>query len=434
MAETQLQNDGAIFRPSVRRAIYLVCILSAGAYLASMLWGRKLSGIEATPEDSYGNGPIGHRALAEFAEALGYTVLQNRSPNYGGPEAAMLFVSPGSEARVDGHLHRFEEALRARRDLGRPSLVVLPKWHITPGPAGAPPSTGAASPVPPERLSTVLRGVLGEAEAQGPEGQSSREQAPTKELLTLAEGESFELSGILGEFRIHTADLQLIARPPADSLVLLEGEAGALILEQNGVVLVSDPGFLLNYNLHRGDHGALIAALLERTGADTIVIDETFHGHGRSYSLGAALGEFPAILIVVQGIVLLMLLMASGMHRFGPPLKERPQDGGPGALIAVTGRVLADGTPFVNLAHFYLVALFDDLLHRNNANPEGLPVLEKARLADRFANRLGIASQAEGLLHQAGAVSKESEAFELVQEAHSFYRRLVPLNDQERTP
>lgn len=425
MAESQLQDDGSIFRPAVRRGVYIVCVLSAAAYLVSMLWGRRLSDIQATPQDSYGNGPIGHRALAEFAEGLGFHVLQNRSSNYAGPETPMLFVAPSTEARVDGHIHELWRSLDARRDADRPSIVVLPKWDMLTGPSGAPIAGEPAHPVAPGHLGQVLRAAL-----------SAPGQEPLEEdLLTVDEGETFQVTGLLGEFEVSAADLQVLKKPPANALVLLETEAGALALEHDGVLLLTDPGLLLNYNLHRSDHGALVAALLAYHTADTIIIDETFHGHGRSYSLGAALGEFPAILIVVQGIVVLLLLLASGMHRFGPPAGRRMRDGGPGALITVTGQVLADGTPSVNLVHLYLVALFDDLLHRNNTNPEGLPNSEKARLTDGIANRFGVPAKAEDLLLRAGSLPRgaDAEAFAVAREAHEFYRRLLPSRSQETT-
>lgn len=406
-----VEHPDDIFAPKVRRALTVALFVSAAAVVATLLYGAKFVSPQAGPTDSYGAGPLGHRAFAETMERLGIHVLQNRGDRYDRGSAPLLFLEPAKEARIEGRLRALDDAIASRRAAQLPTIVVLPKWTFA---IGLVPD-GAASRVSNTDIKAVVAAAL-------------PGEAATVALRDDAEGR-YLLEGPLGSFAVEAPGLQVLAAPPSGATVLLETEFGAVVVEApDGVVLVTDPDLIHSFNFHRADHAALWLALVERLGADTLVIDETFHGHGKVLSLREALGQFPPILLVVHGLLLLLLLFWMGGRRFGPPLPEASRGHGPREAIAVAASVLADGQPIGRLTYHYVLEILEDLRHRLGVG--GHPSFEVlAERLDHIARERRLPPRWAELLRRAHQLRdqtrNEAEAWKVARAAHQLRERLL---------
>lgn len=411
---------GEIFSPWMRRAVLALVVVSAAGGVGSLLYGARFVSPTPIDTDSYGAGPLGHRVFAEVLEELGRHVLQNRGDRYDTIDTPLLVLEPRAEARVDGTLHRLEHVLAARQAQGQPTLVVLPKWELQLGLSMVEP---VVEPVGDERFMDVFDAALPDHHGDGRPRVHHVASGMTDTMLV----------GLLGEFRAEVPELQTIQRLPVGCDVLLDGPTGAVIVEfPRGTYVVSDPDLLHSYNLHRGDHAAMWLALLERIGGDTVVIDETFHGHGHALKLGEALGQFPAILVVAHLAVLLFLIIMLGSRRFGRPEDDPSLGHGPREAIAVAASVLADGQPLGTLAYNYVVEVIQDL-HRRLGLPEASTLELRAQHVDMTARRREIAPEAARLLAAAHALPRtkrvtrktQADAWRLARAAFAFRSKLL---------
>lgn len=316
---------GALLTTGRRRIVITLAILSAAATVVSMLYGAKLRGMTPTSIDSYGAGPLGHRLFAETLIELDYFVAQNRGSNFTGTPNPLWLLEPKLQGRAGGFDQDLGSVLQERTATGLPTVVVLPKWLLFPAQGNVP---------------TIGRDSVGPGLV--------RDVALPGAQLTLAEGDSTrELTGILGTFDVELPNLQVFTTIGSYDEVLLDAAEGAVIVRSaSGLIVVSDPDIFHNYNFHRAQHADLALAILQRgfsSTSDTLVFDEVFHGHGVQFSLGEAMGEFPAVLLVVHLILVLLLLFSMGTRRFGPTLDAEPIGHGPTEAIEVSASVLADG-------------------------------------------------------------------------------------------
>ncbi|HJK93467.1 MAG TPA: hypothetical protein RMH85_09565 [Polyangiaceae bacterium LLY-WYZ-15_(1-7)] len=408
---------GDVFSPRMRRFVLVLLFLSAGAVVATLLYGARLVTPSPGEADSYGGGPLGHRAFAETMEALGWHVMQSRGDRFDGPEAPLLFIEPQDEARVEGRLRRLDDAITTRTAAGLPTLVVLPKWTFGAGLSMGDPSVGY---VPDDRLHAVFDAAL---------PTSGLDETPR-----IHRGDDrharHTLVGLLGTFEVEVPELQTIQRVPPGAEVLLDAATGAVVLrEARGTIVVSDPDLIHSFNFHRADHASLWVALLERSfTSDALGIDEVFHGHGRVLSLKTALGKFPAVLLVAHGLVLLLLLVMLGSKRFGPPLGARDLGHGPQEAISVAASVLADGQPIGRLAYNYVVEVVQDL-HRQLGLPSAPTLAARAARIDAVAKQRQVPPAAEALLRRAHALGDDrkaqNDAWAVARAAHQFRARLL---------
>ncbi|MEM9068389.1 MAG: hypothetical protein AAGE52_07775 [Myxococcota bacterium] len=409
-------ETGDIFSPWVRRAVLTVVFVSGAAVVGTLLYGAKLVLPQAGSTDSYGGGPIGHRAFAEVMERLGMHVLQGRTDRYENGSAPLLFLEPAVEARIEGRLHRLADAVERRGEAANPTVVVLPKWDFAVGLV----ADGRVAGVPKGRIDEVFDAALGIDDPGLQVAQSDDMQG------------YYRLEGLLGEFAAEVPQLQTIAQIPVGATVLLESPFGAVVVESaNGTVVVSDPDLIHSFNFHRADHAALWVAILDRFGSDTIVIDETFHGHGKVLSLKEALGQFPTVLLVVHALLLLVLLFLLGSKRFGPPEESVGYGHGPQEAIAVAASVLADGQPIGRLTYNYVVEVLQDL-HRQLGLADTPTLLARAEGIDTVAQQRGVPAVAVSLLNQANGLGEgrrvHGEAWKIARAVHSFRMRLLNRN------
>ena len=401
-----------VFSPWMRRLVLGILFVSCCGVVFGLFWGARFAIPQAGETDSLGGGPIGHRAFAETLERAGMHVLQMRSDRYETASSPMLFIEPRPEARVEGRLHQLRDVLIDRDRAGVRSMVVLPKWSFQVGLV----MDGAVNPVTPERLGRVVEAIdyVGDASAA---------------RVTLQEGESRDvLEGILGSFAVDVPQLQTFATPPALSTVLLESARGAVVVElANGIVVVSDPDLIHSYNFHRADHAALAFSLVQRLGGDTVIIDETFHGHGAVLSLKEALGQFPAVLVLIHVLAVFMLVLMLGSKRFGPPEVDAGYGAGPEEAIAVAASVLADGQAIGRLAYNYVVEVLGDL-HRQLGLPDGASIDARAQRIDTAAEQRRVPPVATKLLQEARAQAdgkQAAEAWKIARAAHGFRSRML---------
>ena len=455
------RSSRGIFGDRARRIVLVLIGLSATGTVAAIVFGGRLAPLRATQRDTFGVGPIGHRALAESLGEVGYYVRISTGDRFEGPSAPLLFLEPELDARVEGRARTLGDAIRVRREGALPTVVVLPKWDLVVNQQAprAEPDTLQAShvleevlgaeraPDPMQGFGRLLGGGQDDdspdvPEASEPPGQDPLEQA-LQEIAGLHGGKGRGLSltdggesstlaeGELGSFELVVPRLQVFDVVPSGMTPLLETPAGAVVVgSSDGLILVSDPDLSHTFALHRGDHLALWLALLTRLApeSDTVVIDEVFHGHGRVHSLSKALGQFPAVLIVIHALLVILLVLRFGAVRFGSTLELPPREHGPVAAIATSASVLADGQELRLLARRYVEEVLEDLarhlgveLHR----PE-----ERALEIDRIAARRGIAPEAVRLLGAAarlpeGRKEAQKAAWTVARAAHTFRERMM---------
>lgn len=113
--------------------------------------------------------------------------------------------------------------------------------------------------------------------------------------------------------------------------VLVEAEQGPLVwrrsLGQGQVVLVSDGRLLCNWGLAGADNGYLLVSLAALTaGGGPILYEEFSHGYASVTTLTRLLIEPPAVFLTIQVLLVLFVLVAWRVRRFGPALPEPRRD------------------------------------------------------------------------------------------------------------
>jgi len=408
------REPGQLLGKWARRGILLAAVVSVATVVASLLYGSRLVPMRPTQSDSYGFGPVGHHAFAETMKELGMNVVVSRGDRFEGPSAPMIFIEPTDEARIEGKDQTLESALAARRLAGHPSIVVLPKWNLF---------AGAVEPF------ITLREAEAETLVDVALPPAYLHDGPrTTRVKDTSQDPRHELYGVLGTYAAEVPSLQVITDVPPTATVLLESAHGAVVVvAPDGTLVVSEPDLIHNYNFARADHAALWWTLLADYGSDTLVIDETFHGHGKTHSLGRALGEFPTVLLVCHLLLLLLLLVFLGSRRFGPALPRFEHGHGPAEAIAVSAHVLADGQKLPDLVREYVTQVVLDLADRLGLPPRG-SVADRARAIDEVAAHRGQVPEAQRLLHAAStlpAKTKSGDAWRIARAAHTYRERML---------
>ncbi|MEM7608893.1 MAG: hypothetical protein AAF411_26395 [Myxococcota bacterium] len=393
----------------MRRTVLVLGAISVLGTVGALLYGQKLHGITPGMSDSYGRGPIGHRAFAETLQRLGYYVAQNRGSRFDGTESPMWFLEPKPTGRTGGFDRELSEAMEARATERLPTVLVLPKWILTP----------STTETPNVLLDSVSPGLVLDA------------VAPEMEYVVGDSGRQV-LTGVLGEFEVQVPRLQVFTRVAPYDEVLLDGPEGAVVVRnENGAIIISDPDFFHSFNLHRADHAALTLAVVERgfgSRPDTIVLDEVFHGHGMQYSLAEALGEFPNLLLVVHFLLLALALIAAGSVRFGPPRRGAKLGDGTGVAVEVSAGVLAEGQ---HAGAILLEYVQEVVLHTYDTLGLGTAQTldESARALDEAAERRALSAGAVALVDEARRAFAQKrwtpELFSIAERAHAFRSMLL---------
>lgn len=385
-----------------RRALIAVgAVLSFLAMAASLVVGSRLTEPRGTGADSYSKGPLGHQVALELLDRLGYQIArQHQAYHY---TDTTLYIAPhGDEASTEFGALWLDDVLDERTEYELASIVVLPKWRFD--------GTGTVLEVD-HRVGQVASAV-----AYGAEVVWSRQGERSTEPII------HEETGTLGEYSLALPWRQSIVVPDGFESLLGPDESSLVAISNDQTrMIVADPDIFHNFNIQRADNAALVDAIVGSTiRGDAAAVDEVFHGHASVRSLGEALGEFPAVLLVVQGILLCLLAFAFGFVRFGVPRPEVVQwEHGPLEPVHVSANVLALGqSPNVVAAEYARRAVHEcaDAL-----GVEGLDLHARATGLDRVMTERGLEPAAQETLREAARLSDVGDAQQGLSLARSAY-------------
>lgn len=406
-------REGATFTDRTRAIVVTLAIVSLVATIATIVFGRTLAPPPAQPRDSYGRGPLGHRAWAETMQALGVHVVRWTRTDYGDVSAPLFLVEPDRPEfqAEDGTRVSIAGLCASRAEAGRMTVIVLPKWVI-----GA---FGQVGPELPGRVHDVLAGTPFESA-----------QVVWQPRITAHREEIRATSSVLGERQLALPWPQTVVGPQP----LLSGPTGTFIAaDPSGrTFVISDPDLLHNFDVQRVDHAAVLHDFVtEVLHADTIVVDEVFHEHVQTRSLAELFAHFPGLLALVHGALAILVVLFYGRRRFGPPRSEpAPYGRGPREVIDVAAGVLASGQTVENLAPRYVEQVILDAHRRlglsgvvREADPtqlrrpgsaghsgrlEGKTLAQKAAALDGMLTRRGLTPDAVRLLHTSQSATRET--------------------------
>ncbi len=405
-------DDGAIFGSRVRVVVTTIAIVSLVATVAAMVFGRSLAPPPPGPTDSLGRGAIGHHALYTFLTELGVATTRWTESDYGPVSAPLLVLEPThTRVELEGVTLALDELIAARRELGRATVVALPKW-----------SPGVFPPMVVYERREAIAGTLAAIPIDVtllPDAPSDR---PPQELTSIdAQSEH----GAAYRLELH------VPRRMSGGVPVLYDEHGAFIVrdESATVFVVSDPDILHSAGIHRADHARVIADLVrERLDARSVVIDEVFHGQARTRSIAELLGRWPGILLLVHLALLAAVTLLAGARRFGPAAPPpEPRGFGPGEVIGVAADVLSAGTRPAMLTQRYVAALVADVARQLGLAAPGSTAALAERIDQTLASRGESAGLAE-LVRAVGALAPRASVAEsraLALRAHTLRARLV---------
>jgi len=407
-SEESASGGGAVFSDRIRRIVVAIAVLSLVATLGAIVFGKKLAPVPNQPRDSYGHGPLSHRAFLETLWALGLHAQRWTQPSHEGVSAPLFVIEPNSDVVViEGREHDLAELVRARITANRPTIVVLPKWE--------PAMMGLVSPSESWSMSSLL------SLAPGMDLSLQRvELTDAREAITARDERGAE----------YQLDLRWPQRVSGGVPVLSDAHGAFVVRDEKSLVyVVAEPDLLHSFNVQRADHMAFWQSFL-RDGlhTDTVVIDEVFHGEVQTRSLAELFSGWPGALALVHLGWIVIVVLAMGRRRFGPPQPAPDALGrGPREVIDVAASVLANGTRVGTLATRYVEGAVTDL-HRRLGLSEGKSVEQRAELVDAAAQRRRIVPRARELLAKARALEgtrRTGDAIAIAREAAYFRSKMV---------
>jgi len=128
--------------------------------------------------------------------------------------------------------------------------------------------------------------------------------------------------------------------------------------------VLSDPDLIANHGLARGDNAGRALGLLSRIpgAGQTVVVDETLHGFEQTPSLWRELFVFPLLSATLQGLLALLMLVWSGLGRFGAPMPtSSTHASGRALLIENTAALLGSAGHSAHSLARYLDVTIGDL-------------------------------------------------------------------------
>lgn len=365
----------------VRAGVVILAVLSFLLMVASLVVGGRLAQPRATGVDSYSRGPLGHQASYHLLNRLGYKVVRQHQP-YHHTDVA-FFIEPATfvSSTQYGTL-LLDDLLAERSELGLASIIVLPKWKLD-GDAKVAEAGLAAS-----RLAEIV--APGSTLVWDDEAENRTERRTSR------------VEGLLGTFELDLPWRQSIVTPEGFETLVGTDEAAIVIMSMDRTrVVVSDPDVFHNFNVQRADHAALVDAILGGAiRGDAAAIDEVFHGHAEVPSLGQLLSEFPAVLLVVQGVLLALFVVIFGYRRFGltesaPIRHER----GPLESVEVSATALAIGQSERRIAWVYARRAVQECAEALGVH--GATLAERAARVDAYRAERGRPAEAVSVLADA---------------------------------
>lgn len=425
-----------LFSERGRQIVLGLGLLSLLATALSVLFGQELKEPEGVLMDSYSDSAVGHRAWVETLQSLGFFVTRHRGADITAARAPMLFLESfpehpapsGASGAASPHL---EEALIRRFEAGLISIVVLPKWNTQDGESGTLDEIAARH---------LLELAWKAGEPDGVQGSARSEpELHHRTPQDVAWEEEFE--GLGRSFSVVTSALATLSLR-GDGATLIGTRSRALVVERTlgsaRLLVVSDADLVHSFNIHRGNHAALWVSLLrDALHTDTVVVDETFHGHLAPNSLSSALGRLPLLPATLHFLLLVILVVVAGARRFGPPVPLPPVYGrGPKEIIRVTAQVFALGRPVAHLVHTYVERVLAELASHAGRKSGGAASTLDDRAIDELAARRRIPPRAVHLRTQVAALlahpkQAQREGLALARSALAFRQRFAVRSRKE---
>ncbi len=350
-----------------RRSV-LVWLVAAAACSLVFLLGLVIARPEAAQvpssgADAFSRSALGHRAFVALLRAEGVPVVVSRYASASrASDTALLLVA---EPHLDDVSSPRARKLAAMLESVDTALLVLPKW------------TG---PEDPQAL-----GWIASAELLSEDAVNRVLQATEAATSVVRPGTAGLCQG--SAVAAHWTQPQLVRESPSIRPVIRC--AGGILLgevenpEGVRILILSDPDPISNHGLSRGDNARLALEVVDhgRAPGQAVVVDETLHGHERIPSLWRELFAFPLLPAVVQAGLALLILVWSGMGRFGAPLPY-PTVGASGknVLIENTAGLLRQAGHSAHTLKRYLEATVVDVVRALHAPPLDSPRERRAWL------------------------------------------------------
>ncbi|HET6610790.1 MAG TPA: hypothetical protein VFG83_02325 [Kofleriaceae bacterium] len=238
------------------------------------------------------------------------------------------------------------------------TLVVLPKWAITPDPDHRG-WAKSASLIPADSVAHVLDLLGLHCSVARPEASGSFSSP-------------YAAAPALGSTQLITDCPELAPIIDADGGMLLgrwEGHLGE-------VWVLADPDLMSNHGLDDGENAELIVQILTDVGAhrEVFAFDETIHGFGQNLSLRRKLLSPPLSYAALSAIVAALILVWMGSGRFGAPVAEGPGTArdhhAPGKMFLIhnTAALLLHGGHTQHMLSRYLDTAITTVLSAYNAD------------------------------------------------------------------
>jgi hypothetical protein len=382
--------------PFRRRTVVIltvVCALSLATSLLLLVFGPELSSPPTPSTNGYSRSAVGHKALVEVLRASGIPVVVSRMRTPGARESASLVIVAEPDLDDDGsdldRGRRLDEVLRA----GPAVLLVLPKRTVVADShsEGWVRESGLGST---ERAREVLAHAARGASVVDAKPARGWHPGPLGVVPDVEEPRLVE-PGVL-----HP----LLEAPGAGVLV------GTTDVEGSTVAVLSDADLVATHGLVRGDNAILVTRLVDRLREGrqgAVVLDETLHGFEYEPGIWRELFRFPLVLSVVAAVVAGLLLVWSGIGRFGAPEPPPPPiPPGKAFLLSSTADLLRRGGHVGLALDRYLASTVQDVARATHAPP----TLEKEPLREwleRVGEARGASSTIEELEEAVAAASAE---------------------------
>ena len=265
--------------------------------------GSRDQGSETVGPSTFSRSAIGYAGIAEVLQRLDISVVKSRYNSLGKLTAGSVLVI--AEPLPGGNTEQTMRALLTADNI----LLVLPKW------------TGPPSKKKP--------GWLGEAESWPPSEVSWPLSLVAPQADVLQVDTAVWTTNALNLAPNIEAPIQLVR---GDRLQPIIGDQDGMLLGQltdrrRKILVLADPDVIANHGLARPGNAALAVAMIERlrSGAGSVVFDETIHGFVNGPANPTLLlFRFPFVMATIQGAIAIALLLWATLGRFGTPQTAPP--------------------------------------------------------------------------------------------------------------
>ncbi len=247
---------------------------------------------------SLSRSAVGYAGLADMLQKRDFPVVKSRFDSLGQvtPGGVLVIAEPLPGTKNEQIMRTLLKADNI--------LLILPKWFGRAS-ESKPTWIGEATHIDPEVAAWALHLVAPKADLTDA-GSATFTTNP------------FNLApNIVAPIRLMHGDRLQPIVGTADGMLL-----GLLRDRDRTIWVLSDPDIMSNHGLARSGNPALALAIIDRlrSGAGSIVFDETIHGFlAERQNPFKLLFRFPFVIALIQGVLALALLLWATVGRFGTP-------------------------------------------------------------------------------------------------------------------